>query len=536
MRLTLDLRLAGGADPVEPDERRLTLLDLGSLVKGPAPARSVARLVLGQRYVTVAVIEDSLPLSGPQAGIRALAALARSESFERLRAGRVLRMSPARFRVGAAVGLVAAMLREVVRGAALAHRAQRIAGRPFELAPRALPRPRSVAYLRPEPTLSARGARVGGAATHTSGVINGFAANGLDVQVFAPESPADIEGVSFTLVPLRRVYHLAHWLTAVDYSEEYARLTPSGPLDFVYQRHALGSYAGLELARRLGVPLVLEFNGSEIWAERHWGLGGIPLVGRLRALEERNLRDASLVVVVSAVLGEQLAELGVPPERVLVNPNGVDLERLAPFRAHSPAEWRSSTAQPQAPTIGFVGTFGLWHGVRLLAELVQAVRAERPDARFVLIGDGPLYEEVRRDVDARGVAAHVSMPGSVPHERALALLAGCDVCISPHVPNPDGSRFFGSPTKLFEYMGLGKPIVASRLEQIGEVIEHERSGLLCPPGDVPAAAAALLSLLGNPALRARLAAGALERAETDFSWRAHTRRILDALSERSAPE
>ena len=65
--------------------------------------------------------------------------------------------------------------------------------------------------------------------------------------------------------------------------------------------------------------------------------------------------------------------------------------------------------------------------------------------------------------------------------------ATSDVLVSPHVANADGTPFFGSPTKIFEYMGLGKPIVASDLNQIGEVIEHERSGLLCPPGDVGAA-------------------------------------------------
>ena len=99
----------------------------------------------------------------------------------------------------------------------------------------------------------------------------------------------------------------------------------------------------------------------------------------------------------------------------------------------------------------------------------------------------------------------------VERERALELLACSDVCVSPHVPNPDGTPFFGSPTKLFEYMGLGKAIVASDLDQIGEVIEHERSGLLCPPGDVDAAAAAIRRLLAD-ARTPRAARGGSARA------------------------
>jgi glycosyltransferase involved in cell wall biosynthesis len=122
------------------------------------------------------------------------------------------------------------------------------------------------------------------------------------------------------------------------------------------------------------------------------------------------------------------------------------------------------------------------------------------------------------------------MSGLVPHGRALELLSACDVCVSPHVPNSDGSRFFGSPTKLFEYMGLGKAIVASDLEQIGTVIESERSGLLHPPGDIDMAAAAIERLLGEAALRERLGAAALARARERYSWTAHVRRILDALA------
>ncbi|MDX6673908.1 MAG: hypothetical protein QOH11_1326, partial [Solirubrobacteraceae bacterium] len=88
-------------------------------------------------------------------------------------------------------------------------------------------------------------------------------------------------------------------------------------------------------------------------------------------------------------------------------------------------------------------------------------------------------------------------------------------------------------TKLFEYMGLGKAIVASDLEQIGQVIEDERTGLLSPPGDVDGAAAAILRLLDDPELRARLGDAALAEARERYSWKAHTQRILDALAARA---
>jgi glycosyltransferase involved in cell wall biosynthesis len=386
-----------------------------------------------------------------------------------------------------------------------------------------------VTYLRPAPTLRWMGEYVGGAATHTTGVINGFVANGLGVRVFAPERPQGTERAEFTPVPLRRVFQLAQWMTSTAYSRDVADAAESAPADLVYQRYTLGSYAGVELARRLGLPLVLEWNGSEVWTIRHWGSGRLPLADTLVDMERHNLEAAALIVVVSDVLRDQLVDEGVPAERVLVNPNGVDVDALARLRERSAAEWRVVCEQPDVPTIGFIGTFGLWHGVTVLPAMVAAVAKHRPEARWILIGDGRLFDEVRRDLEARGMTNRVFMPGVVPHQRALELLAASDVTVSPHIPNPDGTRFFGSPTKLFEYMGLAKPIVASDLEQIGQVIEHERTGLLCPPGDAEAAAAAVVRLLVDRGLAESLGEAALESARTTYSWEQHVRRILDAL-------
>ena len=95
------------------------------------------------------------------------------------------------------------------------------------------------------------------------------------------------------------------------------------------------------------------------------------------------------------------------------------------------------------PTVGFIGTFGLWHGVKLLPALIEAV----PGARWILIGDGGLLPDVRNGIEARGLSARVLLTGVLEHGRALEMLSCCDVCISPHVPNPDGSPFFGSPTE-----------------------------------------------------------------------------------------
>ena len=193
---------------------------------------------------------------------------------------------------------------------------------------------------------------------------------------------------------------------------------------------------------------MLEFNGSELWVQRHWNAGSTRLEGPLGRLERRNLLDASLLVVVSSALRDAVLAEGAPAQRVLVNPNGVDIDAIAAYREGTPREWRARSGLPDEPTVGFVGTFGLWHGVKLLPPLVEAV----PEARWLIVGDGDLFPEVRAEIAARGLADRVLMTGVLDRPRALEMLACCDVCVSPHVPNPDGTPFFGSPTKLFEYM------------------------------------------------------------------------------------
>jgi glycosyltransferase involved in cell wall biosynthesis len=375
---------------------------------------------------------------------------------------------------------------------------------------------------------------VGGAATHTTGVINGFLENGLDVRVGAPERPLGTDGADFTPVSPRIRHGVAEWLTSVDYSDAVVASLSGARADLVYQRYALGSFAGLELARKLQVPLVLEFNGSEIWTHRAWRGSNLPLSGLAEALERRNLIDATLVVVVSAALFDEVVAHGVPRERVLVNPNGVDLPRLGPYRERTPASWRAAAGLPEAPTVGFIGTFSPWHGPLVLPPLIDVVAASAPGTRWVLIGDGPLHGEVAAAVERSPHAGDVTLTGLVDRDHALELLAACDVCVSPQVPNPDGSPFFGSPTKLFEYMGLGKAVVASDLGQIGEVIEHERTGLLSPAGEVGPAAEAVVRLLDDPELRARLGNAALAKAQAAYGWHAHVRRTLDALQELGA--
>jgi glycosyltransferase involved in cell wall biosynthesis len=129
-----------------------------------------------------------------------------------------------------------------------------------------------------------------------------------------------------------------------------------------------------------------------------------------------------------------------------------------------------------------------------LAEAIKLIPADLP-ARFLLVGSGSLHGEVEQLLRPEVAARRVIFTGAVPHERVPPLLDACDMLVSPHIPLADGSDFFGSPTKIFEYMAMGKGIVASRLGQIGEVLAHNETALLVEPGNVSELAAAIVKLV-----------------------------------------
>jgi len=184
--------------------------------------------------------------------------------------------------------------------------------------------------------------------------------------------------------------------------------------------------------------------------------------------------------VVAEVERSNLIKAGVPSEKIVVNPNGVDVEEFHPGIGGDTIRRELGVADDET-LAGFVGTFGPWHGVLTLAEAISML-PEACGVRFLFVGDGMYRDEVERIIMEAGLRQQVIFVGQVEHQRVPALLDACDLLLSPHAPMTDGSEFFGSPTKLFEYMSTGKAIVASRLGQIGEVLVDNETALLVEPG------------------------------------------------------
>ncbi len=300
---------------------------------------------------------------------------------------------------------------------------------------------------------------------------------------------------------------------------------------FIYQRYSTYNFSGIQLAKYYRVPFVLEFNGSEVWVHRHWGGHALKYEPLAKQIEMLNLKASDLVVVVSQPLKDELIAKGIDPKKVLVNPNGVDPDTYSPDIDGTSV--RQKQQLKNKIVLGFIGTFGKWHGAEILAEafgnLMQSFPELKKEIRLLMIGDGVTMPLVKQTLSKWNVDQDTILTGTVPQELGPLYLAACDILVAPHIPNADGSPFFGSPTKLFEYMAMGKGIVASDLNQIGEILEHNRTAWMVKPGDAASLMRGLKALIDDHSTRIRLGQAAREKVVSHHSWKEHTRKIIDSL-------
>jgi glycosyltransferase involved in cell wall biosynthesis/ubiquinone/menaquinone biosynthesis C-methylase UbiE len=315
---------------------------------------------------------------------------------------------------------------------------------------------------------------------------------------------------------------------------------------YIYERICIGNYVGAILSRELSIPYVVEYNGSEISMRRSFdGVGYVYEYEYLKA-EALAFAQATMISVVSEEVKSSLIKRGVDPDKILVNPNGADLHAYAPAsRAERIQIRRELGFDELAPVVGFTGTFGGWHGIDVLAAALPEICRRVPHARWLLIGDGNYKHLVDAAITNHKLQDVVTCVGRVPQAEGARLLKACDIYVSPHSSHMVDSKFFGSPTKIFEYMAMAGAIVASDLEQIGQILSpalrvHDFAGghlevtderaVLCTPADVREFVEAVVELCERPHLWPVLGRNSRLAVEQHYSWGRHVARLWPFLA------
>ncbi len=317
------------------------------------------------------------------------------------------------------------------------------------------------------------------------------------------------------------LYELAEWgYDRVAY-RRLAKAVAAFRPDVLYERYNLFLTAGVRAKRRFGLPMLLEVN-APLFDERK-AFGGIALESLARGTERAAWRGADVVLPVTRVLADTVQREAGGDVAVAIVPNGINVEHFAgPFdTAAVRRRWRLDGKL----VLGFTGFVRDWHA---LDRVVDAIAQDPPDHPRVLlvVGDGPARAALEAQAGRLGVSSRVIFTGVVPRADVPAHVASFDIALQPAVVA------YASPLKLFEYLALGRAIVAPSTPNIREVLEHERNALLFDAESPAAMVAAIERLTADAALRARLSAGARATiAERGFTWDRNAERVT-ALFER----
>lgn len=292
-----------------------------------------------------------------------------------------------------------------------------------------------------------------------------------------------------------------------------SRLRRHDPV-WIYERYSLFLFAGVWLAARRGVPIVLEVNDSAVMPRVR------PLL--MRALAERiekwvfNHCDG-LVFVSSAFRDQVLAAHG-SLSTTIISPNAADISRFDPARTDRHAT-RRRLGMDDKLVCGYLGAFIEWHGIHRFIDEAAPQLAARADIALLLVGDGKTRAQVENSLQRHGVADHAVLTGAVPHDQVPELLAAMDISVLPD------SNTYGSPMKLFELMAMGVPVVAPDYGPVAEVIEDGVTGWLFPRGNMQRCLEILLAL--TPAQIRQVGDQARQYILAHRQWRNNAMQLVD---------
>jgi glycosyltransferase involved in cell wall biosynthesis len=237
--------------------------------------------------------------------------------------------------------------------------------------------------------------------------------------------------------------------------------------DVLYERHNLFLSAGMRLKKKYAIPFLLEVNAP--LAEERSKNGGLALARFAHRQEGAVWRSADRIFPVTHVLAKYLLAKKVQEDRIAVIPNAVDPEVFNPDIDGTSI--RQKYGLEDAMVLGFTGFIRDWHGLDQIIDALPDLIKER-NVHFLIVGDGPACQALRTQATKRGVTDHVHFTGIVSREEIPQYIAAFDIALQPAVTP------YASPLKLFEYLAMGKMVLAPDEENIREVIEDGVNGFL----------------------------------------------------------
>jgi glycosyltransferase involved in cell wall biosynthesis len=213
-------------------------------------------------------------------------------------------------------------------------------------------------------------------------------------------------------------------------------------------------------------------------------------------------------VTTGEMIREHLIGVGIPPDRVVSIPTGVDVARFSPDVKGDAVRAEFGVGRGE-PLLSVIGVLRSWKRHDVFLEAVRLLRERGSPVRALVVGEGPQRERIAGEIAGKDLARIVRMTGY--RQDIPEIVAASDVIVLP------SDRFEGVPQVILQSLAMRRAVVASPIGGIPEVVHHEKTGLLCPAGDPSAYLGAIARLLAEPELRERLGAAGRELVLSRYS-------------------
>ena len=333
-------------------------------------------------------------------------------------------------------------------------------------------------------------------------IANGWDVRGITGHRHVAPGPLEevVDGLTFHRTPGEAATGnpvLREWRDIGAHADAIEALVAQWRPDLIHAHSpVLNAMAAQRVAKRHGIPVIYEIRA--FWEDASVGNGtgteGSPRYWLTRQLETHAVRAADAVAVICEGLRGDLIARGIDPEKIVVSPNGVDMDQFGTPVPRDPALTAALGLQG-ADVVGFIGSFYDYEGLDdLIAAMPRLVRA-RPRAKLLLVGGGPREAALRDQALASPFADHIVFVGRVPHDQVEHYYAQVDVLAYPR----KAMRLTDlvTPLKPLEAMAQGRLVAASSVGGHRELIEDGVTGTLFAPDDPAALAAALADLFAN---------------------------------------
>ena len=356
---------------------------------------------------------------------------------------------------------------------------------------------------------------------------------GCEVHVMSYTTNTRLEGVHIhTLTKKSKVKY--------KYITQLIKLVKWHHFDIIYTRNIMIGIIGLLIKKVWKSKLVLEVNGIAL-DERRLIENQLPAKRkRLRSikieflgyLEIFVIRKADAVIAVTQGIKEYLINHGVDKNKVWVIENGANTELFKPIKDSNVLKKLKDRlhVNNEENVVLFVGNLAPWQGVEYLLRATPIIIEEIQKTKFLIVGEGIMKEKLKSLSKELNIEHNIIFTGTVLYENVPEYINISDVCVAPFIRTRNESMGL-SPLKIYEYLACGKPVVASNIKGVGDLLESSTSGISVPPDDPNELAKAIIKLLKNKQLREQMGDNGRKLVVKSYSWETAAKKTKEVFED-----